>query len=54
MTAKRKQIPKKIRFEVFKRDSLLPACCGYAPDVLEIDHIIGVRGGDNKPAFIVF
>ena len=50
MTAKRKQIPKKIRFEVFKRDSFRCQYCGNAaPDVLlEIDHIKPVKeGGTN-------
>lgn len=48
--AKRKAIPKKIRFEVFKRDKFTCQYCGKsAPDVvLEIDHIKPVsKGGDN-------
>jgi hypothetical protein len=47
---KRKTISKKIRFEVFKRDSFTCQYCGrMAPDVvLEVDHINPVaRGGDN-------
>ena len=46
----RKQIPKKIRFEVFKRDSFTCQYCGRkAPDViLECDHITPVaEGGTN-------
>lgn len=48
--AERKSISKKIRFEVFKRDSFRCQYCGRsAPDViLEIDHIIPVaEGGKN-------
>ena len=50
MTNKRKPIPKKVRFEVFKRDSFRCQYCGNAaPDVLlEIDHIKPVKeGGTN-------
>lgn len=46
----RKQISKKLRFEVFKRDSFTCQYCGRsAPDIiLEIDHINPVKnGGDN-------
>lgn len=48
--AKRKTITKKVRFEVFKRDSFTCQYCGQAaPDVvLHIDHIEPVaKGGDN-------
>lgn len=48
--AERKPIPKKIRFEVLKRDKFTCQYCGKsAPDVvLEIDHIKPVsKGGDN-------
>lgn len=48
--AKRKSLGKKIRFEVFKRDSFTCQYCGQsAPQViLEVDHIIPVsKGGDN-------
>jgi len=48
---KRKPISKKIRFEVFKRDSFKCQYCGRsAPDViLEVDHIVPVaEGGDNS------
>lgn len=48
---KRKPIPKKIRFEVFKRDKFTCQYCGrMAPDVvLEVDHITPVaEGGDNN------
>ncbi|SOY56835.1 HNH endonuclease [Cupriavidus taiwanensis] len=47
---KRKPISKKLRFEVFKRDSFKCQYCGKcAPDViLEVDHIDPVaNGGDN-------
>ena len=47
----RKKLPKKIRFEVFKRDKFTCQYCGRkAPDViLEIDHITPVAegGGDE-------
>lgn len=48
--SKRKSISKKLRFEVFKRDSFTCQYCGKsAPEViLEVDHIIPVaRGGEN-------
>ena len=48
--SKRKTISKKLRFEVFKRDSFTCQYCGKsAPDVvLEVDHINPVsKGGDN-------
>lgn len=48
--AERKPINKKIRFEVFKRDSFRCQYCGRsAPDViLEVDHIVPVaEGGEN-------
>lgn len=51
MSKKRKSISKKIRFEVFKRDSFTCQYCGKkAPDVvLEIDHIEPVsKGGTNE------
>lgn len=47
---KRKQLSKKIRFEVFKRDDFTCQYCGNVPPsvVLEVDHIIPVsKGGDN-------
>ena len=47
----REQIPKTIRFEVFKRDKFTCQYCGAsAPDViLEIDHIQPVsKGGTNE------
>lgn len=47
----RKAIPKKIRFEVFKRDKFTCRYCGRkAPDViLELDHVVPVAegGGDE-------
>lgn len=50
MSNQRKAISKKVRFEVFKRDSFICQYCGQsAPDVvLHVDHIHPVsRGGDN-------
>lgn len=47
---KRKQLSKKIRFEVFKRDGFKCQYCGrMAPDViLEVDHVNPVaNGGEN-------
>ena len=47
---KRKNIPNKLRFEVFKRDSFTCQYCGQsAPNVvLEVDHLLPVsKGGDN-------
>lgn len=49
--SKRKSISKKLRFEVFKRDSFTCQYCGkMAPDVvLEVDHINPVAsGGENN------
>lgn len=49
--AKRKPLSKKLRFEVFKRDSFTCQYCGKkAPDVvLEVDHIKPVsKGGKNE------
>lgn len=51
MAEKRKSVPKKMRFEVFKRDSFTCQYCGRsAPDVvLEVDHIKPVsKGGKNE------
>lgn len=47
---KRKQISKKLRFEVFKRDSFTCQYCGAkAPDViLHIDHITPIAHGDKN------
>lgn len=48
--SKRKSISKKVRFEVFKRDSFKCQYCGDTPPkvVLELDHINPVsKGGDN-------
>jgi len=50
MTTKRKSISKKIRFEVFKRDSFTCQYCGRkSPDIiLEIDHIKPIsKSGKN-------
>lgn len=50
---KRKAISKKIRFEVFKRDSFKCQYCGRsAPDVLlHVDHIDPVANGGNSVIF---
>lgn len=51
MAAKRKEISKKMRFEVFKRDNFTCQYCGrMAPDVvLQVDHIKPVsKGGKNE------
>ncbi len=48
--SKRKSLSKKLRFEVFKRDSFSCQYCGkMPPDItLEIDHVTPVsRGGEN-------
>lgn len=49
-TAKRKSISKKVRFEVFKRDSFKCQYCGKtAPDVvLHVDHIDPVSAGGGN------
>lgn len=49
-TPQRKNISKKTRFEVFKRDQFTCQYCGNTPPavVLEVDHIDAVsNGGDN-------
>lgn len=49
---KRKAVPKKVRFEVFKRDMFTCQYCGAkSPDVLlELDHVNPVaNGGNNDP-----
>jgi len=49
--AQRRAISKRVRFEVFKRDSFTCQYCGKcAPDViLELDHIVPLaEGGDNE------
>mgnify|MGYP003139301238 CR=1 FL=1 len=48
--SKRKPISKKLRFEVFKRDSFKCQYCGQdAPDViLNVDHINPVKNGGNN------
>lgn len=52
MAAIRKKIGKKIRFEVFKRDSFTCQYCGAAPPavVLEVDHIEPVSEGGSNDA----
>lgn len=49
-SVKRKQLGKKIRFEVFKRDNFACQYCGAVPPfvLLQVDHIIPVsKGGEN-------
>lgn len=49
--AGRKPIPKRIRFEVFKRDSFTCQYCGAHPPgvILHVDHIVAVAsGGENE------
>lgn len=51
MKHKRLSISKKIRFEIFKRDSFTCSYCGSKPPsvTLEVDHVIPVfRGGTNE------
>jgi len=50
MANKRKGLSKKVRFEVFKRDSFKCQYCGKtSPDViLEVDHIKPVKEGGNN------
>ena len=50
MGSKRKKISKKIRFEVFKRDSFTCQYCGRkAPDVvLEVDHIKPIKADGSN------
>jgi len=51
LVPKRKQITKKQRFDIFKRDSFTCQYCGSKPPsvVLEVDHVIPVAsGGDNQ------
>lgn len=50
MAERRKDIGKKVRFEVFKRDKFTCQYCGrMAPDViLEVDHIRPVAEGGNN------
>lgn len=46
----RKNISKKLRFDVFKRDEFICQYCGHTPPrvVLEVDHILPVcEGGEN-------
>jgi hypothetical protein len=50
MVSKRKEISKKTRFEVFKRDGFVCQYCGQHPPqvVLHVDHIVAVaEGGEN-------
>lgn len=50
MAEKRKNIPQKLRFEVFKRDNFTCQYCGRkSPDVvLEVDHINPVNNGGKN------
>lgn len=54
--SERKPISKKLRFDIFKRDSFSCLYCGQTPPavVLEVDHIIPVcKGGGNNPDNLV-
>lgn len=54
--SKRKGLSKKVRFEVFKRDSFTCQYCGAHPPatILEVDHIVPVAGGgDNDEGNLV-
>jgi len=54
--AKRKAIPKRVRFEVFKRDGFTCIYCGGNPPQvkLQIDHVEAVaNGGTNDPENLV-
>jgi hypothetical protein len=56
MTTERKGLSKKVRFEVFKRDSFTCQYCGKQPPdvVLHVDHINPVAsGGDNDPLNLI-
>lgn len=46
----RKQLSKKLRFEIFKRDEFTCAYCGATPPsvTLEVDHIIPVSSGGES------
>lgn len=51
MSAKRKTLSKKVRFDIFKRDEFQCQYCGMSPPniVLEVDHIRPAsKGGDNS------
>jgi len=51
MTVKRKAISKKVRFDVFKRDSFECQYCGATPPkaIMHVDHIVPVaEGGGNE------
>lgn len=56
MTKKRKQLSKRVRFEVFKRDSFKCMYCGAHPPaaVLHVDHVIALAaGGSDDPDNLV-
>jgi len=56
MTIKRESLSKRVRFNVFKRDSFQCVYCGTKPPnvILEVDHIIPVsKGGKNQLANLV-
>jgi hypothetical protein len=49
-------VPKRVRFEIFKRDQFQCAYCGRTPPavILEVDHIVAVsNGGNNDPVNLV-
>jgi len=47
MAAKRKGLPKSVRFKVFNRDGFVCQYCGQQPPkvVLEVDHVVPVSSG---------
>jgi 5-methylcytosine-specific restriction endonuclease McrA len=47
---RRKELSKKTRFEVFKRDAFRCQYCGQTPPtvILELDHIGPIAGGGNE------
>lgn len=52
----RKQVGKKARFDIFKRDGFRCAYCGQTPPAvtLEVDHIVPVvSGGDNDETNLI-
>jgi hypothetical protein len=50
MAIKRKSLPKKTRFEVFKRDGFKCMYCGACPPgtLLEVDHVLAVAAGGGN------
>lgn len=56
MARKRKAVSKRLRFEIFKRDSFQCLYCGRNPTQapLHVDHVLAVaNGGNNEPENLV-